>query len=75
LAARSWKVTKASTFVGKFAEMHVLAPEGWLTAVSFIAAELYGVKLLDDVMRALSAISRGMTINEMENCWGYKYLY
>ena len=55
--------------------MHVLAPEGWLTAVSFIAAELYGVKLLDDVMRALSAISRGMTINEMENCWNYKYLY
>jgi hypothetical protein len=38
-------------------------------------AELYVIKMIDTIVNVLPAISRGMTINEMQNTWNYKYLF
>jgi hypothetical protein len=75
LAMRGWPKTKSSSSTIKFVEMHVFAPNGWIDTAGLVFTEFMGLNLLMSLMQALSAICRGMTINEMENCWNYKYLY
>lgn len=43
--------------------MHVR--DGYFDLVCLILAELYVIKMIDTMVPVLSAISRGMTINEM----------
>lgn len=53
--------------------MHVR--DGYFDLVCLILAELYVIKMIDTIVPVLSAISRGMTVNEMQNTWNYKYLF
>jgi len=75
LLHRAWqsKELKASNGFFRFLEMHVR--DGYFDLACLILAELYVIKMIDTCITILSAISRGMTINEMQNTWNYKYLF
>jgi hypothetical protein len=75
LGKHAWKELdfRSSNVFYQVIEVHLYT--GWVDIVALICAELYALKVLDNLMHALSAISRNMTINELNNCWNYKYLY
>ena len=75
LLHRAWqsKELKASNGFFRFLEMHVR--DGYFDLVCLILAELYVIKMIDTGFNILPAISRGMTVNEMQNTWNYKYLF
>jgi hypothetical protein len=65
LLHRAWqsKELKASNGFFRFLEMHVR--DGYFDLLCLILAEIYVIKMIDTMVTVLSAISRGMTINEM----------
>jgi len=75
LGKNAWKTLtlKSSNIVYQILEVHIFTE--WVDIISLICAEIYILKVLDNLFIAFSAISRNMTINEMQNCWNYKYLY
>ena len=68
-----WVDLKASVLVLKIIEMHLNMPGLMLFAL--MAAELAFFRYMVLCIAIYSAVWNGMTLNEFENAWNFKYLY
>ena len=72
-----WDDTKADSFILKVVEIHwnMLVNLDFKFAIMLLTLEVFAVLLMDRVVEATVAISRGFTINELKKSWSYKYLF
>lgn len=70
-----YKKLSASNFVLKFIEIHLtyLAELNFTRMIPLFGAEICVLGLLDNYVYLFTAISKEMTVNEINKPWEYKY--
>ena len=69
----NWLEASSEFFVGKL--MQTYWNMSFTTLIVFIALQYYTLHFLEKCLKTVSALSRGMTLNEFSNPELYKYLY